>query len=146
VHRDPRNAAPLATMRVAMATRSRYAEGRLVEAARRGVAQYVLLGAGLDSFAYSSPLAQRLDVFEVDQPAHAGVQARAAGMAVLDDVGRREQIDASLWSRSDALVPHRLGRVVHARGKGAGKGFPLDGSRRRRRLPGVTTDSKETDR
>jgi O-methyltransferase involved in polyketide biosynthesis len=38
------HAGPLATMRVAMATRSRYAERRLIEAARRGVVQYVLRG------------------------------------------------------------------------------------------------------
>ena len=44
----------------------------------------------------------------------------SCGMAVLDDVGRREQIDGSLWSRSDALVPHRLGRIVHARVEGDG--------------------------
>jgi methyltransferase (TIGR00027 family) len=228
------HAAPLAAMRVAMATRSRYAEGRLAEAVRRGVAQYVLLGAGLDSFAYRSPLAERLRVLEVDHPdtqawkrerlAQAAIpvgdevrfvavdfavdslaerlfelgfdptqpafvswlgvtqylaedaigvtldaigdfcpgtelvmeylvpvelrdadgralaeffmpraaasaepwvtflepddvagRLAARGMAVLDDVGRREQIDASLWNRSDTLRPHRLGRVVHAR-------------------------------
>ena len=35
-----------------------------------GVTQYVLLGAGLDSFAYrGGPLAGRVRVFEVDHPA-----------------------------------------------------------------------------
>ena len=34
-----------------MAARSRYVEDRLAEAVSQGVAQYVILGAGLDTFA-----------------------------------------------------------------------------------------------
>ena len=50
--------------------RSRYAEDRLAEAVRRGIKQYVLLGAGLDTFAYrQSEWAASLQIFEVDQPA-----------------------------------------------------------------------------
>ena len=55
-------------MRVAMTTRSRYAEDRLAEAVRRDVRQCVVLGAGLDSLAYRSPWTQ-LTFFEVDHPA-----------------------------------------------------------------------------
>ena len=51
--------------RAFMAVRSRYVEDRLAEAVRRGVTQYVLLGAGLDTFAYRNPHAA-LRVFEVD--------------------------------------------------------------------------------
>jgi methyltransferase (TIGR00027 family) len=54
--------------RAFMATRSRYAEDHLTAAIARGVAQYVLLGAGLDTFAYRNPF-QQLRVFEVDFPA-----------------------------------------------------------------------------
>jgi methyltransferase (TIGR00027 family) len=36
---------------------------------KAGVRQYVILGAGLDSFAYRSELADRLSIFEVDHPA-----------------------------------------------------------------------------
>src|SRR6185369_12579108 len=43
--------------------------GTLAQAAARGTAQYVILGAGLDSFACRSELAGRLRVFEVDHPA-----------------------------------------------------------------------------
>jgi methyltransferase (TIGR00027 family) len=68
-HRDSGAAEVLASMRVAMTTRSRYTEVRLAEAVSRGIGQFVLLGAGLDSFAYRAPLAQQLDVFEVDHPA-----------------------------------------------------------------------------
>ncbi len=49
--------------------RSRYAEDSLALAVGRGTTQYVILGAGLDSFAYRSALAGRVRVFEVDQPA-----------------------------------------------------------------------------
>jgi methyltransferase (TIGR00027 family) len=69
VHRDIESAEILASMRVAMTTRSRYTEDCLLEAVARGVGQYVLLGAGVDSFAYRSPLARQLRVFEVDHPA-----------------------------------------------------------------------------
>jgi len=51
-----------------MAARSRYTEDRLAEAAACGVTQYVVLGAGLDTFAYRNPFPD-LRVFEVDFPA-----------------------------------------------------------------------------
>jgi methyltransferase (TIGR00027 family) len=54
--------------RAFMAARSRYVEDRLAEAVASGVAQYVVLGAGLDTFAYRNPFPS-LRVFEVDFPA-----------------------------------------------------------------------------
>jgi methyltransferase (TIGR00027 family) len=51
--------------RAFMAVRSRYVEDRLAEAGAEGVTQYVVLGAGLDTFAYRNPF-PRLRVFEVD--------------------------------------------------------------------------------
>ncbi|MBV8356447.1 MAG: class I SAM-dependent methyltransferase [Deltaproteobacteria bacterium] len=49
--------------------RSRYVEDEVDQAVGRGVSQYVILGAGLDSFAYRRPdLAKVLRVFEVDHP------------------------------------------------------------------------------
>ncbi len=56
------------TFRAFMAARSRYAEDRLREAVGAGAGQYVVLGAGLDTFAYRNPL-NGLRVFEVDFPA-----------------------------------------------------------------------------
>lgn len=57
-------------LRAQLVTRSRYAEDRLEEAMERGVAQYVILAAGLDSFALRRPdLVDRLRVYEVDHPA-----------------------------------------------------------------------------
>ena len=50
--------------------RQRYAEDELATAVQRGVGQYVILGAGLDSLAYRRPdLATLVRVFEVDHPA-----------------------------------------------------------------------------
>jgi methyltransferase (TIGR00027 family) len=55
-------------LRAFVAARSRYAEDQLAEAVARSVSQYVVLGAGLDTFAYRNPFAG-LRVFEVDFPA-----------------------------------------------------------------------------
>jgi methyltransferase (TIGR00027 family) len=55
-------------LRAFLVARSRYAEDNLRRAVETGVNQYVLLGAGLDTFAYRNPYAQ-LRVFEVDHPA-----------------------------------------------------------------------------
>lgn len=53
--------------------RVRFIEDLVAEQATRGVDQYVILGAGLDSFARGGPeIAARLQVFEIDQP---GTQA-----------------------------------------------------------------------
>jgi methyltransferase (TIGR00027 family) len=57
-------------LRAYIALRSRYAEDRLGLAFARGVRQYVVLGAGLDTFAWRNPHGSRgLRVFEVDHPA-----------------------------------------------------------------------------
>jgi methyltransferase (TIGR00027 family) len=57
-------------LRASLAARSRYAEDQLHAAIKQGVAQYVVLGAGLDTFAYRNPYPQDvLHVFEVDFPA-----------------------------------------------------------------------------
>jgi methyltransferase (TIGR00027 family) len=55
-------------MRAWLVSRSRYAEDTLAQAVNRDVRQYVLLGAGLDTFAHRNPY-PGLTVFEVDQPA-----------------------------------------------------------------------------
>ncbi len=49
--------------------RSRFAEDHLADAVRRGFAQYVIVGAGLDSFAARRPPgSEDLAVFELDHP------------------------------------------------------------------------------
>ncbi|MEU0932856.1 class I SAM-dependent methyltransferase [Embleya sp. NPDC005971] len=55
--------------RAAIVARARFIEDLVVEQADRGVGQYVILGAGLDTFAQRRPeIASRLRVFEVDRP------------------------------------------------------------------------------
>jgi methyltransferase (TIGR00027 family) len=55
--------------RASILARARFIEDLVVEQVALGVGQYVILGAGLDSFAQRRPeLASRLEVFEVDQP------------------------------------------------------------------------------
>jgi len=56
-------------MRLFIAARSRFAEDSLAAAVAGGVRQYVVLGAGLDTFAHRNPFeAEGLKVFEVDHP------------------------------------------------------------------------------
>jgi methyltransferase (TIGR00027 family) len=55
--------------RAAIVARARFIEELVAERAGHDVAQYVVLGAGLDTFAQRRPqIAARLRVFEVDQP------------------------------------------------------------------------------
>ncbi|MFG3117549.1 class I SAM-dependent methyltransferase [Streptomyces sp. NPDC048197] len=73
--RDRPDMDPQATrgFRAAIVARARFIENLIAEQADRGVTQYVVLGAGLDTFAQRKPeLASRLQIFEVDQP---GTQA-----------------------------------------------------------------------
>ena len=57
------------TFRASIVSRARFIEDMAVDAAGRGVGQYVLLGAGLDTFAQRRPeVASRLTVFEIDRP------------------------------------------------------------------------------
>lgn len=55
-------------VRAFVVMRSRYAEDALAQAVQRGVRQYVVLGAGLDTFACRNPYSDRLKVLEVDHP------------------------------------------------------------------------------
>src|SRR3954464_4007435 len=56
--------------RCMFAMRSRFAEDRLAEAAARGVRQYVMVGAGLDTFPWRQPgFARDMRIFAADHPA-----------------------------------------------------------------------------
>ncbi|UKY54676.1 class I SAM-dependent methyltransferase [Streptomyces inhibens] len=55
--------------RAAIVARARFIEDLVAEQAGHGITQYVVLGAGLDTFAQRRPeIASRLRVFEIDQP------------------------------------------------------------------------------
>jgi methyltransferase (TIGR00027 family) len=56
-------------LRLFIAVRTRFAEDALTAAVARGVRQLVVLGAGLDTYAYRSALGEGIRVFEVDYPA-----------------------------------------------------------------------------
>lgn len=63
---DPQFTRPF---RASIVARARFIEDLVIEHAGRGLTQYVILGAGLDSFAQRRPdVASRMTVFEVDQP------------------------------------------------------------------------------
>ncbi|HLY54406.1 MAG TPA: SAM-dependent methyltransferase [Stellaceae bacterium] len=55
-------------MRIFIALRSRFAEDSLAKAVAGGTRQVVILGAGLDTFAYRDPFGSVVRVFEVDHP------------------------------------------------------------------------------
>jgi methyltransferase (TIGR00027 family) len=74
--------------RAFMAVRSRYVEDQLAGAVARGVRQYVVLGAGLDTFGWRNPF-DGLRVFEVDFPATQEwkrAMLDAAGLGVPDNL------------------------------------------------------------
>ncbi len=56
-------------MRIFIAVRTRFAEDALAAAVEGGVRQLVVLGAGLDTYAYRGACRERLRIFEVDHPA-----------------------------------------------------------------------------
>jgi methyltransferase (TIGR00027 family) len=62
---------PVGTMpfRASILARARFIEDMVVEQVGHGVGQYVILGAGLDTFAQRMPeIASHLLLFEVDRP------------------------------------------------------------------------------
>ncbi len=71
---------------VIVLTRARFTEERLAEAMREGVAQYVIIGAGLDTFALRrTDLQHQLHVIEIDHPATQAFKRgriRDAGLAL----------------------------------------------------------------
>jgi methyltransferase (TIGR00027 family) len=76
--------------RALVSLRSRFAEDELLRAVSEGARQYVILGAGGDTFAYRRPdLAPKLTVYEVDHPATQHWKRErlaAAGIAVPDNL------------------------------------------------------------
>jgi methyltransferase (TIGR00027 family) len=72
--------------RLFMVSRSRYTEDRLAAAVAQGLNQYVILGAGLDTFAYRNPF-PNLRVFEVDFPATQQWKRAVLSQAAIDIPG-----------------------------------------------------------
>lgn len=56
-------------LRASMVARARFIEDLVEEQCRQGISQYVILGAGLDTFAQRRPdIMAQLKVYEIDQP------------------------------------------------------------------------------
>jgi O-methyltransferase involved in polyketide biosynthesis len=93
---------PSRGLRAYIAMRSRHAEDRLAEAVSRGVRQYVVLGAGLDTFACRNPH-PGLRVFEVDYPATQDwKRGRLAAVGIAEPPSRLE--GAALASRQRSMA------------------------------------------
>jgi methyltransferase (TIGR00027 family) len=86
--------------------RSRYAEDCLAEGVGRGLSQYLILGAGLDTFAYRQPnWAKAITIFEIDHPAtqrHKRERLAKAGIAPPDNLSF-VPVDFETTSLRDAL-------------------------------------------
>lgn len=66
--------------------RARYTEDRLARSIERGVDQYVLVGSGLDTFAYRrTDIGDRVQVFELDHPLSQQTKRRRLAAAGLVD-------------------------------------------------------------
>lgn len=64
---DPRFTTPF---RASIVARARYVEDLVLDRMQRGISQYVILGAGLDTFAQRrAEVGSKLTVFEIDRPA-----------------------------------------------------------------------------
>lgn len=56
-------------LRASVVARSRFIEDLIIEQSKQGISQYVILGAGLDTFALRRPdVASKLQIYEIDQP------------------------------------------------------------------------------
>lgn len=98
---------PLARgLRAHVVLRSRFAEDSLRDAIAHGIEQYVLLGAGMDTFAYRQPAwARDIEIIEVDHPASQAAkraQLAAAGIGIPRNV-RHAGIDFEHESLADGL-------------------------------------------
>lgn len=85
----------------AVVTRTRYAEDALHAAVDRGTTQYVLIGAGFDSYALRVPVsAQHLAIFEVDHPATQGLKMLRLRECGVDTPARLQFVAADLSSET----------------------------------------------
>lgn len=111
--------------RLFFAARTRYAEDRVAEAVTAGVRQVVILGAGLDTFAYRNPH-PGLRVFEVDHPATQAWKRQRLAASGIDPPARltfvpvdfetdalATRLEAAGFSRTDPAVFVWLGVVFY---------------------------------
>ena len=100
---DPTSALPwwVRVIAGAVLSRARYGEDSLEEAIRHGVRQYVILGAGMDTFAFRRlDLFEQLQVFEVDHPETQSFKRRRLAEAGLEPPQALHFIPADLEQES----------------------------------------------
>ena len=104
-------AAPMRRIRANFVLRSRFAEDHLAEAVARGVDQYLILGAGLDTFSYRQPSwARSLHIVEIDHPASQAFKLASladAGIAIPENV-EYLAVDFARGTLSDKLIGAQL--------------------------------------
>ena len=106
-YRSPETSA----LRSHVVLRSRFAEDRLAAAVQRGVSQYVILGAGFDTFAFRQPdWAKSLKIFEIDHRDTQLVKRSFLTKASLDLPAnvRFAQIDFEHESLLEGLCRHHV--------------------------------------
>ncbi len=104
-HRNHGGHPVLAGARTQTVVRARLTERLLARCVEEGIDQYLILGAGLDSFAYRSPLAGKVSVFEVDHPATQEIKRQRLAAAGIAPSGRVAYVplDLERISLLDAL-------------------------------------------
>jgi methyltransferase (TIGR00027 family) len=80
---DAQNDPSRQALRRFIAIRSRFAEDALAATVAQGVRQLVVLGAGLDTYAYRGALRDKLRIFEVDHPATQAWKRERLAMAAI---------------------------------------------------------------
>ncbi len=108
-HRNHPTHPILAAARAQVTCRSRFTEDVLAAAVARGTDQYVVLGAGLDTFAHRSPLAAGVHVFEVDHPGTQAWKRRALSSLPEITPGQVTWVPADLEKDSLPQVLHEAG-------------------------------------
>ena len=107
----------LARARGAILARARYTEDRLEAAVRSGIGQYVIVGAGLDSFAWRRrDLAGKLMVLELDHPASQLAKRQRLARSGFPIPQNLELIPVDLGQSSVAAALGRSGYRREARG------------------------------
>jgi methyltransferase (TIGR00027 family) len=129
-------------LRCDVLVRSRYAEDRLAEAVRRGIRQYAILGAGLDTFAHRQPgWAGDLHIIEVDHAAsqldkrarlrRAGIEEPSNlryAVADLEAGGLRHQLEAAGLNPTQPAFLACLGVLIYLSESAAERIFAMTGS------------------
>ena len=98
---------PILPSSMCVLMRARYAEESLEHAIEQGIRQYVILGAGMDSFAFRrADLLERINAFEVDHPVTQGKKLQRIGRNGLEIPPNHHFVaaDLSMVSPAHALA------------------------------------------